>query len=448
LPDPFWFDDISSYETYKKGNADYSTLVSSDYFTQSDPNYWDGSMILIWVIPNEVKFKNVTGYVPSENKIIFEQLDSNNPPYTTHDGKFAMYNSIKILDVPGEYFFDNNTETIYLWPLNERNPNETEITASVKEIGISFDGHDYNTIQGFLIQKYTGKSWAAGHCVFSNGESTGGIIRDNEMTRCTSALSVSSTVSVRKGNNYLVENNYLHDNQRNRGIVVGGGHSNITRNNHIDRVGGTTIFYHTSHDGIIDHNYVENCTGVHGNGITLYGTYNGPKINNCLVLNNQVYDSNIAFTTEDATNLYIIGNVFLHQNDESRAFAAWEIITDCVIINNVIGRMWLRNGSSNITVKNNIIHGFAADSNITRSHNIYTSREYNQNEDHGWYLQEGESFIFDRESIFVDIENKNVRLRDNSPAIDSGTSIEDLLPEYFADKINMTRDIDGTLRPS
>jgi len=75
----------------------------------------------------------------------------------------------------------------------------------------------------------------------------------------------------------------------------------------------------------------------------------------------------------------------------------------------------------NYTVKNNIIDGGSTQNN--RSNNIYTTLAWYQDARYNWSLASGEFLETNLSRIFVDHANGDYRLRQGSPAIDSGTYV-------------------------
>lgn len=117
LPDPYWEDDRDNYYPVDLENITRTSITDPGYFTQSDPAYWDGAYLFVWVNPNVIATAAVTGYTPSSGTITFEELHEN-AMYGGRDQYYSMINHPSLLTVPGEYFLDEARDRLYFWPIN------------------------------------------------------------------------------------------------------------------------------------------------------------------------------------------------------------------------------------------------------------------------------------------------------------------------------------------
>ncbi|MCL5797494.1 MAG: DUF1565 domain-containing protein [Patescibacteria group bacterium] len=69
-------------------------------------------------------------------------------PYT----KYFLYGKPQFLDTPGEWYFDKSSKTLYLWPLENKNPSKLDIEISRRSSGIIIDNASNITISGLTIQ--------------------------------------------------------------------------------------------------------------------------------------------------------------------------------------------------------------------------------------------------------------------------------------------------------
>jgi parallel beta-helix repeat protein len=179
--------------------------------------------------------------------------------------------------------------------------------------------------------------------------------------------------------------------------------------------------------------------GMHANGLTFYL---GCK--DLLVEGNEVYDSNIGLTIQDAEDVIIRNNI-IDSGGKSLCVGIWTAtpLRNVRFLNNLLLRASAEHpwhaalfsnsrGPEGLVVKNNVIDGLSGNLPGQFSHNIYTRWGPNQ-EDHE--LGPGEIHQPDLKKIFVDPENRDFRLRAGSPAIDAGAAVEG------------GRDFDGNPRP-
>ena len=395
-----------------------------------------GAYVYLWVNPNGVVSSKISGYNSSSKTITFETANV----YTDRATLYSIANSLHnaVLDSPGEYYYNetaeaNGSHKIYLWPLGNRDLTAGgEVSYSTRTSGIRFGGNNFVVIEGFKIQKQGGDSFGEGIAIGKGSYlTTDLVVRNNEIALRTGDI---DGIYLTNANNVLAENNYIHDTGVGRGMTFSG--ANVTvRNNLLERVGGTGIFFAGVHGGQIINNSLIDNHGVHGNGIS---TYLGSE--NILVANNRVINSNIAYTFEYSKDFTIINNIFDGSNHTTYVVAAWGGMTGSVNFfnNTVLGSTndcsILFTAGAQYNLKNNIMDGGGSATSLDRSNNIYTSLCWNQDASkYGWSLGSNEIFEPNLGSLF----GSDYRLKDGSPAVNRGANL--------AGSVNT--DIEGTLRP-
>lgn len=428
-PDPFWFDEIDNYLTFDSATS--TTIVDEDYFTMAGSDYWDGyTYILIWAGANNTYPKRVTGYDQATHTISYETLGTSH----YNPGKYAMSNSLKILDVPGEYVVrEDQTDgsggaKIYLWPLTGGVAGKT-FTVSVRTQAVELNDESYVTFRGFRMQKASGGIGGysgTGSAIRNSGSAMkyDVIIEDNEFTM-NKSMEGQPTVSIDKVSNSLVDNNHVFHNVASRGMIVSGCQYTSIRNNLLQKNGHTSIiYYHASHCDIIGNTVTDSC-GVHANGITVY-----LDSDDVLVACNVVLDGNIAFTCQESSNLLVAYNVFETPLPDTYTVAMWSRCDGVEFYNNVImnpgtpgkGLCIGSTGNVNLVARNNIVDGGSVAVSAaggTSENNIYTSLMWCQDINN---LGPGE-FVATKSELFVDAANGDYHLKSGSPAINAGVDV-------------------------
>jgi len=434
VSDPFFPDDLDDYNPVSSANTTSTSLVDPAYLTQGDPNYYDGAYLRIWGSPNKVYITPITGYIPAENKLTFAGSYS---PYT--DGRtvyYAVANHILHIDVPGECSINETTHTAYIWPRNAGDPNGREISLSSRRIGIDIDGKSNLTIQGFKIQKTTagaGEKGGAGTAIVDRSSASNIIIQNNELTKNYSQEHQGVIRMYSNGSNMLIENNFVHLNPKNRGMILTFRDS-VTRNNIFHKNGGTALDYYTCYNSTIVSNTVTAHTGGHANGLTLY-----IGCTNCLVAYNTVYDGNVALTLQNGIDITIAYNV-LHTAKNTYSAADWGRCSGLDYYNNTMlndyGNALAKSSSTTgVTVRNNILDGYISYGDaLARSHNLFTALS-GQQSGSGWSPGEGEIVETDKSLVFLDPDARDFHLKNGSPAIDAGMDL------------GLTKDHDGRIVP-
>ena len=328
----------------------------TDYFAVSD-NYTEswleddalarmsltGSYLVLWGGNNNALIRTPTSFDPLTNRVTYEEIIN---PY----GKYSILNSIdsEVFNRPGEFYYDETSGKLYVWPLDDADPTKGEITISVQSNGIEFwSGNDYVAVEGFIVQKYIGRGITWSQSPVANGC----IIRNNVIRYCRN-VDTTNSIHVGAMMNALVEGNEVYRNAGPlRGIACLGGSGHIVRNNTVRESGRTGIYFTSVSNGMILNNTVIDNTGKHSNGISVYG-----NSSDVLVAGNQVYNSNIAYTMEQSKDIYLFNNIFIGSHGNT-GISVWSGMNGMHLYHNLIGGWYLGSASNNVNTANNIIIG-------------------------------------------------------------------------------------------
>lgn len=341
-PDAFYFDDTSYF-----AEADNLTETWLEDDALADMNL-SGSYLGLWGGRNDVLIRKTASFDPLTNRITYEAITN---PY----GRYTVLNSIdtRVFNRQGEVYFDEASGKLYIWPFDNVDPNDEEISISIRSDGIElWGGNDYITIEGFIIQKYIGR----GICWPQSPIVNGCVIRKNQIRYCRSVKDGNS-IHVGAMLNALVEENEIYKNAGPlRGIGLSGGSGHIVRNNTVRESGRTGVYFTAVNNGMILYNTVIDNKGKHSNGISVYG--NSQDI---LVAGNQVYNSNIAFTMEASTDIYLYNNIFIGSSG-NMGISVWSGQNGMHLYHNLVSGWYLGKNSTNINSANNIIIGTGSSS--------------------------------------------------------------------------------------
>lgn len=428
LVDNYKPDDISIFKEVSPKNATQESIVDPNFFTQNSQSSWDGAYVFIWAYGNIVFKTPVTGFIPSENKILFEPIS--NPVYTDRNTKYAILNHPRALDQLGEYFIYDNI--VYLAPYNDMDPEMTQITVSVREVGIDIQKSENIIVQGIVFEKYTGglkehNSGVAVRVLGYNDEKSRSrniFIRNNEI-RFLRSMEKKGGIFVQGADFVKISNNYMHHNFKNRGILLTNSTNSSISQNVIYKGGDSGIVILNGSKIDIFGNFLYKQSGVHSSGLTVYMGSN--EVN---VYRNKIFENNVAIGTQASSNIKIENNILQTYGSHSFTVTDWGKCSNLEYYNNVMmhpkNKAFVVGKSSRLglKVKNNIIDGhLLGEIGEHISHNLYTKLAWNQQEKYGWFLGEGEMIETDKNKIFVDYVNEDYRPRKDSFILNSGTEV-------------------------
>ncbi|TAF44141.1 MAG: T9SS C-terminal target domain-containing protein [Sphingobacteriales bacterium] len=117
-------------------SPDKKSLSSTVLASLGKPNnYWAGANIHVrsfsWLFENRTINSSNGANVVMDNDLTETASGTINPGWG-----FYIDNKLSELDAPGEWFFEPNTRTVYLYGLNGGNPSSQLVEASVEDIGI------------------------------------------------------------------------------------------------------------------------------------------------------------------------------------------------------------------------------------------------------------------------------------------------------------------------
>ena len=228
--EPFFYDRLQYLRIIPKDNPNIkqtrTSITDLRYFTQSDPNYWDGAYIIAWRIPNVTVIKKITGYDPITYTIYHEDLGGD--LYTDRDSYYSVINHVSLIDMPGEFSLDEANRRFYVWPRGN-DINLHKYYVNILDAGIVVSGAKHVNVEGFIVQKFN-----FGIRVYDSGGQgvpENIVVINNEIRKLKSndwyALQISAI-------NATVENNKVIDAQRAVGIL-GGGQNVLIKNNFVNR---------------------------------------------------------------------------------------------------------------------------------------------------------------------------------------------------------------------
>ncbi|NLF31053.1 MAG: right-handed parallel beta-helix repeat-containing protein [Planctomycetes bacterium] len=288
-----------------------------------------GAYAYVWYRTNQIGTQAIRAFDPQAGAIDIEPLKGR--PY--EEVRYALANALAgpVFDRPGEYVVVEPSEpggraTVYLWPLNDADPSAADVTVTMRSRAIEMRGPGhFITIQGFKI-----RNWRyVLHRPHGQQTARGIVILDNEITQIK-AGDYANAIELYDTADLLVEDNYLHECPKMRGIVAHTGTGAVIRNNRLVRMGRTPIVMYYMTGGKLLDNTVIHCRGMHSNGMSVY-----LHCRDVLIEGNRIYDANVPLTINDSVNITIRNNVF-DGSGSHQPISFWQNVDGRVVVENNI----------------------------------------------------------------------------------------------------------------
>ena len=384
-----------------------------------------------------------------------------------NDGKgHGFIFHLNALDIENEWFQKDNL--VYYKPPTGKDPNDMNIEVKKRKWGFRINNKSGVTLDGIQIHAASIELKNSNNCKVLNGsvqylwpflmrsgygasyQALGGIYvkgNNNEFKNCYVAHSWGNGFSIESGTNNKVENCNIEDigwiSQFTSSVQNNGFNTIVTQSTF-----GSSGRFHIRTDNkmTITHNDLFDCMkmgqdagsiqctngGNWGVPINLQGSeiaYN--KIHDCTTLTNGQKQFVLAFYLEGCYNYTVHHNLvynFITDVVPDGTFAylgpRQTKITDCYYYNNTVWnvdwgvRIWNRDrlgDMENVRFWNNIIDGKSTDNTNGANGDLHNLIDFQNNYRSG--------LASNQNSIFVDADARDYRLKQNSPAIDAGREI-------------------------
>ena len=404
------------------------------------------------------------------------------------DQYLEMKSSISSIAIPGNWYRDPVTNSLYLWPLNNDNPNIHKIEAAKRNNCVNLDSKSHIVFDNLILEKSRGttqgifqanntSSIKLTHVTvrFSGYQAygvkfTGGV--HNTVEDCVVHDTRNDGIYFREKSTYPVVRRTVvynagnnSDNGDNGGICFGGPtggcHYGLIEYCHVYNIGGQdsvnshnqAIVIDRSNSCVIRYNKIHDCTK---GGIGVGGEV-GNHVNNVEIYVNLIFDINAKLYAHKGfgpgIGLWNVDNAKLYNN------TVWNIgssgwCNQVVYIDGTSGETL-----TNIDIKNNIIGpslGGMYRGNYALCQNTFCINLLSDNnlfyDPNGLILQKGQNsyttlpgFInamlpnemksIEADPRFIDVGSQNFHLLADSPCIDTG------------EKVSIIQDIDGIQVP-
>lgn len=445
---PAQFPPPSSF--YQRDNLDEFLSVEAEGVTETsitDPvnlvgisGDWGEARLLVWHSDNRIGERAIRSYDPVLGKITFDEIE----PYQGRATRYAIINHERGFSYRGAYLLDYANRTIRLIPYAGFDPAAADVSVADCNTGININAN-FVTVRGFKIQNYLGKEGEVGYgngirsYIASNDENLwreGLLIKNNEICQGYSEEGYGA-LQLQRAKNSVIEDNYVHDHYKGRGIFSSSGRGITTRNNRVKRIGGSGLAYFGSKEGTVTDNEITEVNTVHANGLTFYLESDG-----CKVLRNKVSGGNNALTIKHTSDLLVAFNALSSPHAQTVAIWSHDEIPSLRLkfYNNTIltggdsGFAIPEQSRSTTEVINNIIDRMSGgpDTFLRRENNVYTLKSWNQKPNYGWELNETE-FDANRDHILADPNGFDIRpttphgvsiLENGAPLTIEGTEVD------------------------
>ncbi|MBK6285929.1 MAG: right-handed parallel beta-helix repeat-containing protein [Draconibacterium sp.] len=365
------------------GYALINTVNSTKSFTcdalNGSINYsgakWIGRTIAYSIVTHDV--------VSSTSKT----LTLSEVPYAnlnTNEG-FILVNKLEFLDSAGEWYYDIDTKTVYLWTPNGDSPTNYIVSGSTVENGIVATGKDYITIRDLEILNnkskgitFSGNYVTVDNNIVSNPDSRGiDIVYGSNCTVSNNTVTGANHSGIfTYSTNCLIADNKVNDTFLFNNIGISGsgswymgsgicveGDDNLIKYNRVISAGYNGISF--SKRNIVEFNYIKNVLLTKDDGGGIYAASAGSYPNAATagsIIRNNIVDG--VFGTLEGWDTWILRGghgIFLDENGGG-------VTIENNIVANCTGTCVFLHKSFNETIKNNLLfnarRGFAINQDL------------------------------------------------------------------------------------
>lgn len=406
-----------------------SVIRDEERLRQQDPNWYEGMFVGVHGGNNHVYFARVERYDPETSELVVPHFR----PRTYDTTRYALYNSPRFIEQPGEWCLEpleDGGTRVYLLPEQLRDGQPVSIGYPVLKTGILLRGEaSHIQVRGFLIQRYAGGSGAVATRSAGSARPHHIDIADCEVR----FISGQSGISLNHSDHVSVENCSV---RQCPGWTVGMYMNRVNHfrvlGNRLDQNSGSGIRHYEAKHGVLRNNVVLNHFGMHASGLNFYEgcadiLFEGNYVHNTVAIN------------RNAERLVFRNNVIDGQGRTAVALAMWTSghvggrqIKDLHFLQNTFvntnrdidwatGILGQRRGSPGapreLIIRDNILDGLAEDISGEIENNIYT-REVEER-----FMGPGCQVVTDRDALFRDPARGDYRRKPGGPAMNVGASI-------------------------
>ncbi len=436
--DPFYPDlprdfHESPHRLEVRQDQDKTILKDPENLTADDPTYYEGMIIGIHGGNNHVYFAPVKEYDPDGHRLVLPHFS----PSTYEQTRYALYNSVRLIDRPGEWAIvplEDGRSRIYLLPDRREEGRPTDIGFPEFSTAVTIDsGASHLRIQGLLIQRYSGGD---GGISISRSRTRS---RDITITDCEIRfVSGHAGIGPHYADQINIRNVSIHQNPGwTTGIFLNRVNDFQVRDCRLDKNSGSGIRMYECGVGDIRDNTILDHFGMHASAVNVYeGCHD--------ILLKRNYIQNTATINRNAEDIVFRNNVIDGLGKSAVGVGMWtsgrtggRALKNIKFVNNTIvnfnpdvswatGILGQRRNSpgspEGLVIRGNILAGVAEDLPGQIENNIYTHTVEDR------FLR-GNRVVKDVNDLFMDPDNGDFRRRPGGPDMNAGADIPPPSPQ-------------------
>lgn len=405
-----------------------SSFTDEKYFAGKAAGDFDGMFVGLHGGNNHVYFAAVKKFDPATRRLFFPQFKPTTYPVT----KFAFYNSVRLIENPGEWAItptEAGKTRVYLLAERLENDQPVNIGFPVLDSGVVIEaGASHFRIKGFLIQRYSGG--AGGVSVSRNTPQT----KDVGISGCEIRfLTGHAGIGLNFCDNITVENNYIHHCPGwTTAIFLSRVNDYVVRNNRLVKNSGSGIRHYESKRGKLHDNVILDHYGMHSSTINVYEGCED------LVIERNYMQNTVAIN-RNAEKITFRHNIVDSEGRAAVNVAMWTsgraggtAIRNIVFENNTFINLsseanyhtsiFCQTGKGaslpeGVIARNNILHRLNPPFPATVENNLFL------NETDAKVAGTGGKVVKDAKSLFLDPEKGDYRRRPGGPQMEAGADL-------------------------
>jgi hypothetical protein len=127
-------------DEWAKTEGDSLTTLGDNSLRGLPDDYWNGGFVYAQTANWQLESKRIIDFNGATGTLTVDSPFFYNPDSGT---RFLIFDHLNALDAPGEWYFDEDANTLYFWAPNGGDPDNYSVEVKIRQDAFDLNGHDY-----------------------------------------------------------------------------------------------------------------------------------------------------------------------------------------------------------------------------------------------------------------------------------------------------------------